>query len=576
MSDSKSERRLLSGDEAFARGAWEAGVRVACAYPGTPSTEILQALAGCPEVDTQWSVNEKVALEVAWGAAIGGVRSLYASKHVGLNVAMDPLMTAAYTGVSGGLIVAVCDDPGLHSSQNEQDTRWVAPYGKLPLVEPADPAEARAFAAEAFRLSEAFDIPVLFRMTTRVAHSKQDVEVGPRVDVPPRPWKTDIPKYVMVPRHAAARHADLEARLLRLKAEAERSPLNRVETGPSGLGFVTTGVSYLYLKEAFPDASFLKLGFSHPFCDDRIRAFAAQVKELVVVEELDPILEEHLRTLGVPFRAKHPGYRLGELRPEYMPGLVRGEPKTDQPSPGRKPVLCPGCSHRMVFNVLKELKLTVAGDIGCYTLGASPPLSALHTCLCMGGGVTVHEGLRRAVPGGRIVGVIGDSTFIHSGIPGLINAAYNRVKGLLLILDNATTAMTGAQPHPGTGRTIRGEPAPTLRLEDLCRACGADRVDVIDPKDKKALKALVKERVEAEALSVIIVRAPCWQLDKPKHQAPKVDAAKCRECHLCLSIDCPAVVKNEDDSIRIDLSRCVGCNLCVRTCPFGALLSNEG
>ena len=567
------QRELLSGDEAVARGAWEAGLKVAASYPGTPATEILEALALYSEVDAQWSVNEKVAFEVAYGAALGGARSLMACKHVGLNVAMDPLMTAAYTGINAGLVVVVADDPGLHSSQNEQDTRWVSRYAKLPLVEPADPAEAREYVQAAFEISEQFDTPVLLRLTTRVAHSKQDVAVGVRAVRPNRPFQRDAAKYVMVPAHAAARHRAVEERLVRLRAFAEETPLNRVELRDRALGFVTAGVAYLYIRETFPEASVLKLGFSYPFCDQKIRDFARLVNELVVVEELDPFLEDHLRGLGLTFKARHPSFQLGELRPEHLPAIVRGEAKPAKPFPARRPVLCSGCAHRAVFSVLRDLQLTVTGDIGCYTLGAAPPLASVHTCLCMGAGFTVHEGLRRALPGDRrIVGVMGDSTFIHSGITGLINAVYNRMPGVLLILDNATTAMTGAQPHPATGRTLRDEPTRTLVLEDLCRACGAEHVDVVDAKDTAALKQLLQQRLEERALTVIIARSPCWQLVRTKAGAPEFKPELCQACYECLEIDCPAISKSEDGLIKIDIARCTGCNLCVERCAYEALI----
>jgi len=485
-------------------------LKVACAYPGTPSTEILEALATYPEIDVQWSVNEKVAYEVAFSAAVGGARSLFACKHVGLNVAMDPLMTSVYTGVHGGFVIVVCDDPGMHSSQNEQDTRWVSIYGKLPMLEPSSPAEALAFVAEAFSISERYDTPVIVRMTTRISHGKEDVVLGPRKDMPVRPLEKDIRKYVMVPGNARVRHALVEKRLGRLKSLAERTRLNRIESGSKSLGFITSSVTYQYVKECYPEAAFLKLGMSYPFCDEKIRQFARSVRRCVVVEELDPFLEEHIKTLGVRFAAKDPSWRLGELGPDAIEPIVRGEKRKGRKVKARPPRLCPGCPHWATFSVLKKLGFFVAGDIGCYTLGALPPTSALHSCLCMGAGVTFNEGLRRAHLDGRIVGVVGDSTFVHSGITGLINAAYNRSRGVIFILDNRTTAMTGGQNHPATGLTIRDEPTKELDLAALCRACGADHVDVVDPAGNlKVFEALVRERIEADALSVIISKHPC-------------------------------------------------------------------
>ena len=504
-----SNRALLSGNEALAYGAYEVGLSVACAYPGTPSTEILETLARFSEVDVQWSVNEKVAFEVAYGAATAGVRSLFACKHVGLNVAMDPLMTSSYTGVRAGFVIVVCDDPGMHSSQNEQDTRWVAIYSKLPLLEPSSPREAKDFIKEAFKISERYDTPVMVRMTTRISHTKEDVSLQER-QVPDQPeFERDIPKYVMVPGHARQRHVFIEKRLKKLKTLAERTRLNRVEPGTKKLGFITSSVSYQYLKEVYPDASYLKLGMSYPFCDDKIREFAKTVKKLVVVEELDPLLEEHIKTLGIRFTAKDPSFRLGELNPELMEAVVEGRAKREKKVATRRPRLCPGCPHWSSFAALKKMDAFVAGDIGCYTLACLPPMSALHSCLCMGAGVTFNEGWRKGAPDKKIVGVVGDSTFVHSGVTGLINAAYNKAKGVIMILDNSTTAMTGGQQHPATGLTIRNEPTKKLVLEDLCRACGADNVDVVDPKNMDEFRKILNQRVNEDALSVIISRHPC-------------------------------------------------------------------
>lgn len=510
----KPEKSLLSGNEALARGAYEVGLGVACAYPGTPSTEILETLAGFQEIDVQWSVNEKVAYEVALGAAVSGVRSLFACKHVGLNVAMDPLMTSSYTGVNAGFVIVVADDPGMHSSQNEQDTRWVAIYSKMPLLEPSSPAEAKEYIQEAFRISERFDTPVMVRMTTRVSHTKEDVALGER-QVPPRPaFERNAAKYVMVPGHAYQRHIFVEKRLGKLKALAERTRFNRIEPGDSKLGFITSSVTYQYLKDVYPDASYLKLGMSYPFCDDKIKAFAKAVKKLFVVEELDPFLEEHIKTLGVKFTAKDPSFRIGELTPESMPDIVAGRAKREKKVAKRPPRLCAGCPHWASFAALKKMDAFVAGDIGCYTLASLPPTSALHSCLCMGAGVTWHEGWRKGAPDKKIVGVVGDSTFVHSGVTGLINAVYNKAKGVILILDNSTTAMTGGQQHPGTGLTIRNEPTKRLILEDLCRACGADNVDVVDPMDVKAFAAILEKRISEDALSVIVSRHPCRLLKR--------------------------------------------------------------
>lgn len=504
-------RAFLSGNEALARGAWQAGLKVAAAYPGTPSTEILQTLATFPEIAAQWSVNEKVAFEVAYAASVGGARSLFACKHVGVNVAMDPLMTASYCGVEAGFVIVACDDPGMHSSQNEQDSRWVALFSKQPMLEPADPAEANAYVQQAFEISEKFDTPVMIRMTTRVCHSKQDVATGGRQDAPVKPLRKEMQKYVMVPKFARMRHEIIEKRLEKLKAFSEKTKLNKIEHNSKKIGFICSGVVYTYLKEQFPDASYLKLGFLYPFCDEKIKKFAASVKTCYVVEELDPFIEQHVKTLGLKnVKYKHPSFRLGELDPVLVADLVAGKPRKVKELPTRPPRLCAGCPHWAVFSVLKKLDAFVAGDIGCYTLGSLPPTLALHTCVCMGAGVTFNEGLRLAHPEKPIVGVIGDSTFVHSGITGLINAAYNKAKGVIFVLDNHTTAMTGGQHHPATGFTIRDEPTKKLSLEEVCRVAGADNVDLLDPVGNiKALEELAAKRLAQDALSVIIVRHPC-------------------------------------------------------------------
>lgn len=568
-----TDKQFLSGNEAIARGAWEAGLRVAAAYPGTPSSEILQTVATYGDVDAQWSVNEKVAFEVALGAAIGGARSLYASKHVGLNVAMDPLMTAAYTGVKGGFVVVVADDPGMHSSQNEQDTRWVSLYAKLPLLEPSSPAEAREFAIKAFEISERFDTPVLVRLTTRVSHTKESIEVADRVTQEQSKFVTDIAKYVMIPKNAYARHIQVEDRIERLREFAESSDMNRSEPGEGDLGIVTASAAYNYVREALPDAPVLKLGMSHPFPDALIAQFAASVKEVMVVEELDPFLEDHIRALGVRVRRRDPSYRIGELGPSLIKDLIDGTPKNlDRPAV-RKPVLCPGCGHRPVFTALKKLKAIVTGDIGCYTLAATPPLATMHTTICMGAGITVHEGLRRAIGDKKVVGVIGDSTFVHSGITGLVNAVYNGMGGLIVILDNRTTAMTGGQNHPATGKTIRDEPTARLDIVALCKAIGVKSVDVIDPLNYPALTGLLRKRMDEDGLSVVISDRACRLHDHEQLPAPAYHKDLCKTCGLCLAIDCPAILELDEGYIEIDEAVCTGCDLCVEVCPYGALTS---
>ncbi|OGS37267.1 MAG: hypothetical protein A2293_05350 [Elusimicrobia bacterium RIFOXYB2_FULL_49_7] len=503
--------RLLSGNEAIAHGAYDAGLQVAAAYPGTPSTEILENIALFKEIDAQWSVNEKVAYEVAYGASMAGVRSLYASKHVGLNVAMDPFMTSVYMGVNAGFVAVVCDDPGLHSSQNEQDTRWVALYGKAPIIEPSGSAEAYSFIQEAFRISEQFDTPVLFRMTTRTAHSKENVRIGKRTIPVKKALTKDIGKYVMIPGSAYKRHIVLEKRLIELRKFSEKTTLNRIEKGKNkARGFITSGVTYQYIKESFPDAPILKLGFSYPLCEKKVNAFAKSVKEVVLIEEGDPFIEIQLKVTGLRFKTRHPSYHIGELRPEYMARIVKGLPKNDVPIPVRKPALCPGCPHHFVFHTLQKFpEVFVSGDIGCYTLGALAPYGALHSCICMGGGFTVAEGVRRAKPGVPVVGIVGDSTFIHSGITGLINAVYNRIKGVFFILDNSITAMTGSQENPGSGYTLQNEPTIKLDLAKLCLACGAETVDIINPYQHHELEELIRRRLSEEKLTVIIAQYPC-------------------------------------------------------------------
>ena len=567
---------LLSGDEALARGAWEAGVRVSCAYPGTPSTEITETLNTYREVDAQWSVNEKVAYEVALAASIAGARSIFAAKHVGINVAMDPLMTSAYTGVGAGFVVVTCDDPGLHSSQNEQDNRLLAEAAHLPLLEPSSPFEAYVFAKKAFELSERFDIPFMIRLTTRIAHTKENMVVGSRKEAPLKPFEINPQKYVMVPKNAMARHAVLQNTLSKLGRFSDSSMYNKIEAANSKLGIVCAGPAYLYAKEMYPDASFLKIGMPYPFPEKKALAFASMVKELVVAEELEPFMENKLKMLGIKARGKHPSFCVGELRPEHLPLIVKGlkKPVAVEP-PARKPVMCPGCPHRPVFWALKKMKATVAGDIGCYTLGALQPLSALHTCVCMGSGVTFFEGLKKGSAQG-VVGVIGDSTFVHSGITGLINAVYNKAQGLVLILDNGTTAMTGSQPHPATGVTIKGESSKKLSLEDLCRVCGADYVEVASPDDIKALEGIIRKRAAGNGLSVVVVRSLCKLIDRSRSDVPHYDEQACKRCGLCLQLDCPALSKKADGTIALDAALCTGCGLCAQVCPFMALYMEDG
>ena len=562
--------QLLSGDEALARGAYEAGLKVAAAYPGTPSTEILEYLAGFPEVCAQWAVNEKTAYEVALGASIAGVRSLYSSKHVGLNVAMDPLMTSSYTGVNGGFVVVVADYPQLASSQNEQDNRLIAKFAKLPMLEPSSPVDAYKMAQAAFEISEKFDTPVIIRLTTRVAHTKENVETGQRNNIADKPFSVNAPKYVMVPGHAYKKHIALEEKTLELQKFSEQSPLNSIEYNDKSVGIIADGVSYLYAKEVMPGASFLKIGFAYPFPDKKIKDFAKEVKDLYVIEELEPFIEEHIKQLGISFKAKDPSYRIGELTPSLTREILLGKRKTEKVSTGRKPVLCPGCSHRAVFVALKKLKAVVAGDIGCYTLGALKPLEALHTTVCMGASVTMFSSMSKILGADKVVGVIGDSTFVHSGITGLVDAAYNRAKGLIIILDNSNTAMTGSQPNPSTGVDAKGQRTKRLVLEDICKAAGADIVEDINPFNEK-LQDKIKELMNKDCLSVLIARFTCRMKERNKAFVPVFTPEKCVKCGACLQIDCPAVYKTEEGNINRDDFLCNGCNVCAHSCKFGAL-----
>ncbi|MEW6220117.1 MAG: indolepyruvate ferredoxin oxidoreductase subunit alpha [Thermodesulfobacteriota bacterium] len=589
---------FLSGNEALALGAHEAGVRVASAYPGTPSTEILENLACYPGVYTEWAPNEKVALEVALGAAVAGVRALATMKHVGLNVAADPLFTAAYTGGRAGLVVVVADDPEMHSSQNEQDSRNYALAAKVPMLEPSDPAEAKEFLKTAFAIAEEFDTPVLVRSSTRIAHVKGLVTPAP-APAPPAvsPGLERRPdKYVMLPIHARTRRLELERRMASLKQFAEAFLENRIEWGDRRLGFITSGVSYLYVKEAFPEASVLKLGLVHPLPESLIGAFAAEVERLVVVEELDPILETQIRAMGIRAAGKEIIPARGELAPQIVRVAVTGTPIRPpfEPLalPPRPPNMCPGCPHRGVFYALSRLKLFVSGDIGCYTLGALPPLAAMDSCVCMGASISMAHGMDKALGDealGKVVAVIGDSTFLHSGITGLLDIVYNKGCSTVIILDNRITAMTGHQANPASGRTLAGDEAPAVDLEALCRAIGVPHVVTVDPHDHRRAMAVIQEEVARPAPSVIIARAPCALLPEVRRQrkpAFRVDVERCQGCRLCLGLGCPAISwqaltpdeatalglrEKQPGHSRISAIRCAGCGQCQVICQFEAI-----
>lgn len=571
-------KQLMLGNEAVARGAWEAGLHVCASYPGTPSTEITENIAQYRDIQAQWSPNEKVALEVGMGASMGGARSLVCMKHVGLNVAADPLFTASYTGVNGGLVIVVADDPGMHSSQNEQDSRHYARAAKLPMLEPSDSQECLDFTKYAFQLSEAFDTPVLLRLTTRIAHSRSLVEVGEREEAPVRPYEKNIGKYVMMPGMAKVRHVAVEERMQRLAQAAGSLPVNTLQEGSADLAIVTSGIAAQYVAEALPEATVLKLGMVYPLPMDRIRELSEAADRLVVVEELDPFLQTEIAAQGIACEGKEHFSPLGEYTARAIAealgqGAAQAAPVAEG-LPARPPVLCPGCPHRGLYYVLNKLKLTVTGDIGCYTLGATPPLSAIDSCLCMGGSVGMSLGLEKArgrEQSRHTVGVIGDSTFVHSGITGLIDSVYNGGHNTIVIVDNSTTGMTGHQPNPATGFNIYFEPAPQLDLEALCRSVGVQDVAVVDPFDTKATEAALKHALDFDGVSVVICRRPCVLLSK-KYLKPAlaIDRESCKSCGLCLKLGCPAIVKTAE-GMTIDETLCNGCDLCASLCPFNAI-----
>ena len=576
-------KQLMLGNAAVARGLYEAGCRFVSAYPGTPSTEITECAATYDDIYAEWAPNEKVAMETAIGASMGGARSFCAMKHVGLNVAADPLFTVSYTGVNGGLLIAVADDQGMHSSQNEQDSRHYAIAAKLPMLEPADSGECLAFTKYAYELSEEYDTPIILRTCTRVAHSQSAVELQEREDVALKPYEKDPRKYVMMPANAIGRHVIVEERMRKLTELAETSPLNRVEMGDTSIGFVTAGICYQYVREVFPNASVLKLGMINPMPVELIRDFASKVDTLIVVEELDPIIETHCRANGIRVDGgKNLFGLLGELNQNKVAaamGLPTKESlQFDEPVPPRPPVLCPGCPHRGLFYTLSKLNLTVSGDIGCYTLGALAPLSALDSTICMGASISGLHGfntVRGADSAKKSVAVIGDSTFMHSGITGLVDIVYNRGISTVLILDNSITGMTGHQQNPTTGMTLKGLETPAVSLEKICEGVGVKRIRVVDPYAMKELEAVVKEELEAEEPSVIIARRPCALLRSVKPQpALVVNADTCIGCKQCMKIGCPAVSVT-GKLAAIDPTLCVGCGLCAQMCKPGAIEKQE-
>lgn len=572
-------KKLMIGNQAVAEGLRDGGLGVVSSYPGTPSTEITEFLSKYDDLHSEWAPNEKVAMEVAFGASLAGARSACAMKHVGLNVAADPLFTLSYTGVNGGIVVCVADDPAMHSSQNEQDSRHYAIASKVPMLEPADSGEAYAFAKSAFALSEKYDTPVLLRMCTRIAHSQSIVETGDREPAVLKNYEKNPAKYIMMPGNAIKRHPFVEERMAALQELAEDCPYNTVEMHSDEVGIITSGCSYLYVKEALGDtASILKIGMPHPLPVKLIQDFAAKVKKLYVIEELDPVIENHVRALGIPVTGKDLFSCLGEFSQKTVADAFGLEPNpcvaADSVIPARPPMMCAGCPHRGMFYTLAKNKITVLGDIGCYTLGAVPPLNALDSTLCMGASVSGLHGFNLArgeETEKKSVAVIGDSTFMHSGMTGLVNVAYNATNSTVIILDNSITGMTGHQQNPTTGYNIKGDPAAKVNLEALCHALGINRVRVVDPYDLKACETAVREELAAEEPSVIISRRPCVLLKsvKPK-PALKVDPDKCRSCRRCMGLGCPAI-SLKDGKAKIDNTLCVGCGVCKQLCPFDAI-----
>jgi indolepyruvate ferredoxin oxidoreductase alpha subunit len=571
-------KAILSGNEAIARGFIEAGGKLATAYPGTPSTEVLETLSRAAGIHAEWSVNEKVALEAAIGGSLSGVRSLACMKHVGVNVAADPLMTASYTGINAGLVLMAADDPGMFSSQNEQDTRHFARLGKIPCLEPSDSAEAKQFVKAAFELSESFDTPVILRTTTRISHCKSVVETGTPDSPAGRGLTRDFSKYVMLPNNAKKRHVFVEDRLLRLKEWAETSALNQIIDGEKTIGFITSGISFQYVREAFPRAAVLKLGTTYPLPERLIRQFTSTVTKLAVVEELDPFLEEQIKAMGITVHLGKNVFPLwGEFSQRLVAEKISGSPlPMKEPVAGlimRPPTFCPGCSHRGLFTVLAKLKLYVSGDIGCYTLGALPPFSAMHTCICMGASISAAHGMATGLALQGIqqkpVAVIGDSTFLHSGITGLINMVYNGGDAMVIIMNNDTTGMTGGQEHAGTGRTAKGTEAPRLDIAKLCHAVGVKRVHEIDAYNIKQLEKIMKEELAEKGPSVLISNQPCVLRYRVSKKPYAVEKKTCKGCKLCLKAGCIALSFTPEEKagyVEIDPLLCNGCGVCAQLC----------
>lgn len=568
----------MLGNEAIARGAYEAGVKVSAAYPGTPSTEISENIVKYDEIYAEWSPNEKVAMEVAIGASISGVRAMASMKHVGVNVASDPLYTISYGGVNGGLVLVAADDPGLYSSQNEQDTRCVARAAMVPVLEPSDSQEAKDFVKFAYEISEKYDTPVIVRTTTRLAHSQGTVTLEERVEPEDKPYKRNPAKFVMMPGNAIGRHLYVEKRMKAMAEDGSNFKINKVEYNDTSIGFITSGIPYQYVKEACPNASVLKLGMVHPLPKKLIEEFASKVEKLYIFEELEPVIEEQVKSWGIEATGKD----IFTVQGEYSANMIREkvlnekvDSKEPAQVPARPPILCPGCPHRSVYSVLNKLKIHAAGDIGCYTLGAVPPLNVIDTTVCMGASISTLHGMEKAKGKEYIknwVAVIGDSTFLHTGVNSLMNMVYNQATGTVLILDNSTTGMTGHQDHAATGKTLKGEIVPAINIYELCRAMGIEHVVEVNAFDTKELEKVVKEEVARDAVSVIITKSPCVLLKGNvfPYKCKPVEE-KCKKCGACLKPGCPALTKKPDGSIAIDDTMCNGCGLCEQMCKFDAI-----
>ena len=574
----ESKKVIMLGNEAIARGAYEAGVKVSAAYPGTPSTEISEYLVQYKEdLYCEWSPNEKVATEVAVGASIAGTRAMSCMKHVGFNVAADPAYSVSYMGVNGGLVIIVADDPGLYSSQNEQDTRMVARAAQLPVIEPSDSSEAKEYIKMAFELSEQFDRPIVYRTTTRLAHSQGLVTLEDRKVPEDKPYVKDIRKTVMMPGNAKLRHIEIEKRNKELAEAANTLPINRVEMNDTKIGVITSGIPYQYVKEALPNASVCKLGLVNPLPRKMIEDFASKVDKLYIVEELDPVIEEQVKSWGIECVGKDIFTVQGEYSANMIRERILGETlEIDQPAavPGRPPILCPGCPHRSVYYTLKKLKMHAAGDIGCYTLGAVAPLSVVDTTMCMGSSISTLHGMEKAKGKEYIknwVAVIGDSTFLHTGVNSLMNMVYNQATGTVMILDNSTTGMTGHQDHAATGKTLMGDPTYAIDIPGLCRAMGIKNVVEVNAFDIETLEKTIREEVAKDEVSVIITKSPCVLLSKEKKPLYTVHSDKCKKCGMCMKPGCPAMTKNADGTVYIDDTMCTGCGLCEKLCKFNAI-----